>query len=75
MNRMSVAVRGGSVALALALLAGCAFTTGGGPSRLGLHAPPSTAYTVCRGVHASRLPQREAKGSICQPSSSLEVIL
>jgi hypothetical protein len=75
MNTLSVTVRGGLVVLALALLAGCAFTTGGGPSRLGLNAAPSATYTVCDGVHASRLPQREATGRVCQPSTSLEVIL
>jgi len=75
MNTISVTVRRGLLVLAPALLAGCAFTTGGGASQLGLNAAPSTAYTVCHGVHASRLPQREATERVCQPASSLKVIL
>ena len=69
-------VRGGVVVLGLAVLSGCAVTTGGAPpSQLGLNSLPTASYTMCRGGHASRLPAHEAVGRVCRPSSSLQVIL
>lgn len=62
--------------LAATGLGGCALSTGGGPSPLGISAPAASAsYAVCSGVHASRFPAREQVGRVCGPASSVHVIL
>ena len=68
-------IRSGLVVFTLALLSGCAFTTGGAPSQLGLNSLPTTSYSVCTGSHASRLAAREEVGRVCRPAAALQVIL
>ncbi len=66
-------VGGMFLALAAAVLAGCAVTTGGGPHSLAVQ-PPGTGYMVCSGSHASRFPEREEIGRICRASTALHAI-
>lgn len=67
--------RGLIIALALAVLPGCAVTTGTGQSRLSFQDGLSARYTVCAGAHASRLRDGEAPAGVCRRSEGLRVIL
>lgn len=77
-NRSTAAAFASLVLLAAAALAGCA-TSGGASTNaaaMGNAARPVAAtapmsYVVCSGGAASRVPEREAAGRICTPSSSL----
>jgi hypothetical protein len=76
MNATFTAARRVLLVFAAVALGGCAMSTGGGPSQLGLLAPAARAdYTVCSGGHASRFPAREQVGRVCRPSSSVRAIL
>jgi len=61
------------LALAAAVLAGCAATSGGGAQSLALQ-PSGTGYMVCSGSHASRFPEREEIGRVCRPSTTFQAI-
>lgn len=73
-NRL-IHARGLVVALAVAVLPGCAVTTGAGQGRLTFQGGFTTRYTVCTGVHASRLRDREGAGRDCRQHEGLRVIL
>ena len=60
------------LALAAAVLAGCAATSGGG-AQLALQ-PSGTGYMVCSGSHASRFPEREQIGRVCRASTAVHAI-
>lgn len=68
-------LRGLGVALALAVLSGCAVTTGAGQSRLTLQENFAARYTVCTGVQASRLRERQEATHACRLSERVRVIL
>ena len=63
------------VALALAMLSGCAVAPGVGQSRLALEGNLTARYTVCTGVQASRLRAREQAQHLCRRSEGVRVIL
>jgi hypothetical protein len=66
-------VGGTFLALAAAMLAGCAVTSGGGAQPLALQ-PSGTGYRVCSGSHASRFPEREEVGRVCRASAAFHAI-
>lgn len=58
-----------AVLLGAGALTGCSVAPTGAP-------PPaaSASFTVCSGVHASRLPGREAVGRVCERSAALSYV-
>ncbi len=72
-SRRSSKVGGLFLALATAVLAGCAATSGGRAQPLALQ-PSGTGYVVCSGSHASRFPEREEIGRVCRVSTAFHAI-
>jgi hypothetical protein len=64
-----------AVALVLAVLSGCAVTTGAGQGRLAFQPGATDRHTVCTGVYASRFRERAEAGRVCRRSEAVRVIL
>ena len=73
----STAVFGSLLLIAAAALTGCASTGGGVTSSSVRGQAPAVAVptgtVVCSGGHASRFPQREEIGRVCNHSPSLAI--
>ena len=63
-----------ALALAWAVLSGCAVATGAGPG-LAFQPNATNRSTVCAGVYASRFRERAEAGRVCRQAEDVRIIL